>query len=230
MLTKLVVGEEKTMGHLEREAVRYLGYGKHAVDERTLALVAESFADLRKVAERKNVYRIFALSGDGEGARRVVIGNLEIESRNLSKNLRGCEEAVLFGATLGVGVDRLITRASITDMAKAVVLQACAAAYLEEYCDFCQERIAEAMRLEGKYLRPRFSPGYGDFPLSCQEQIMRMLDCAKKIGLTMTDGCLMTPTKSVTAVIGISTIPTPCHRSGCESCQKTDCAYRRDTA
>lgn len=221
------MGEEKKMEHLEREAVRYLGYGKHAVDERTLALIAESFADLRKVAERKSVYRIFALSG-GEGVHRVVIGNMEIESKNLLKNLRGCEAAALFGATLGVGVDRLITRTSVTDMAKAVVLQACAAAYLEEYCDSCQEQLAEAMKKEGKYLRPRFSPGYGDFPLSCQEQVMRMLDCAKKIGLTTTDGCLMAPTKSVTAVIGISTIKIPCHRGGCDACQKSNCLYRRD--
>jgi hypothetical protein len=217
------------MGHLEREAVRYLGYGKHAVDDGTLALIAESFADLRKVAEQKSIYRIFALShGETGGAGRLAIGGLEIESRNLAKNLKGCGEAALFAATLGVGVDRLIRRVEITNMAKAVVLQACAAAYLEEYCDACQERIAREARREGKYLRPRFSPGYGDFSLSYQAGIMRMLDCAKQIGLTMTDGCLMTPVKSVTAVIGICMTDVACHQSGCGSCRKRDCPYRRD--
>ena len=47
----------------------------------------------------------------------------------------------MFGATLGIGVDQLIRRTSLTDMAKAVVLQACAAALLEEYCDECQEKL-----------------------------------------------------------------------------------------
>ena len=75
------------MDHLMREAVRYLGYGKHAVDDGTLALIAESFADLRKVAEQKSIYRIFALShGETGGAGRLAIGGLQLESRNLAKN------------------------------------------------------------------------------------------------------------------------------------------------
>ena len=88
-------------------------------------------------------------------------------------------------------------------MARAVVLQACAAAELEEYCDEQQKKISTELEKSGLYLRPRFSPGYGDFPIEFQEPIMRMLDCAKKIGLTMTDSYMMSPTKSVTAIIGI---------------------------
>ena len=56
---------------------------------------------------------------------------------------------------------------------------------------------------------------------------MRMLDCAKTIGLTMTDSYMMTPTKSVTAVIGVSPVEDRCPVEGCETCGKTDCAYRR---
>ena len=152
---------------------------------------------------------------------------MNIESRSLSRNLAGCSQIVLFGATLGAGVDRLITRTSLTDMAKAVVVQACAAAMLEEYCDECQLAIGEELRKEQLYLRPRFSPGYGDFDIQYQEPLMRMLDCAKTIGLTMTDSYMMTPTKSVTAVIGVSPVEDRCPVEGCETCGKTDCAYRR---
>ena len=109
---------------------------------------------------------------------------------------------MLFCATLGAETDRLIRRASITDMSRAVILQACAAAYLEEYCDEQQRLIGEEMAREKRFLRPRFSPGYGDFDIHYQEPVMRMLDCAKQIGLSMTDGYMMTPSKSVTAVIG----------------------------
>ena len=116
-------------------------------------------------------------------------------------------------------------RASLTDMAKAVVLQACAAAMLEEYLDERQDQIAEELLKEGKYLRPRFSPGYGDFSIEHQGQ---MLDAPKKIGLTMTEGNMLTPIKSVTAVIGVSTHREPCHRKGCEECEKRDCMYRRN--
>lgn len=215
------------MDHLMREAVRYLGYGKHAVDDQTLGLIADSFGSLRTLSSRKSVYRIFDLEQeDGETVR---FGSLTVKSKSLGKNLRGCDKIVLFGATLGIGVDQLLSRTSKTNMAKTVVLQACAAALLEEYCDECQDRIRQEMESEGRYLRPRFSPGYGDFPIECQRDLVRMLDCAKSIGLTLTESCMMAPSKSVTAVIGAGRAAVRCHRQGCESCEKLDCIYRRDT-
>ena len=210
-----------------QEAVRYLGYGKNPVDEATSRLVEKGFLELEKVSALRSVFRIFEMNRIDE--EKVAIGTLQISSKSLARNLNHCEKAVLFGATLGTGVDRLIARTSLTDMANAVVLQACAAAMLEEYCDICQKKIGERLRKEEKYLRPRFSPGYGDFAIEYQKSLIRMLDCAKTIGLTMTDSCMMTPTKSVTAVIGVSTVEEKCHIKGCEACEKKDCIYRRDT-
>ena len=202
------------MDRMTKEAIRYLGYGRNAVDEQTLALIKDSFESLRSAVSPKSICRIF---------------DLQHQSRSLGRNLKQCEKLILFGATLGTGADRLITRASLTDMAKAVVLQACAAAMLEEYCDACQREIAKQQEKEGWYLRPRFSPGYGDFDIQYQKPLMQMLDCAKTIGLTMTDSFMMTPTKSVTAVIGMSRIKERCPIQGCEICEKKDCEYRRDT-
>ena len=90
-----------------------------------------------------------------------------------------------------------------------------------------RESIRAELEEEHLYLRPRFSPGYGDFDICYQEPIVRMLNCAKTIGLTLTDSFMMTPTKSVTAVIGISTQKERCPISGCEVCTKKDCEYRR---
>ncbi len=210
---------------MKREAIRYLGYGKNTADDRTLMLIDEAFADIGKTAGPKSICRIFDMEQDADGTIR--IGNMKIESRSLSRNLKGCTKVVLFGATLGVGVDRIITRASLTDMSRAVVLQACAAAYLEEFCDQKQLELGEELEKENLYLRPRFSPGYGDFDISYQKPLMQMLDCAKNIGLTMTDSCMMTPTKSVTALIGASPMKVRCPVAGCEACGKTDCEYRR---
>lgn len=213
------------MEQLKKEAVRYLGYGKNAVDAQTLELIEESFMNLQSAAGRKSIYRIFDLSLAGK--ENIRFGNLEVKSKSLGKNLLGCDKIVLFGATLGVGVDQLLFRTSKTDMARAVVLQACAAALLEEYCDACQDEIAEELKREGRFLRPRFSPGYGDFSIEYQRNVIRMLDSAKTIGLTITDSMMMVPSKSVTAVIGASTLLIHCHRQGCEACGKKDCIYRR---
>lgn len=208
-----------------KEAIRYLGYGKTSVDEKTMSMIQESFEELEKNSEPKCVYRMFELSFPKEN--EVQICNLHIKSKNLYKNLKGCSQVAVFGATLGTAVDRQIRTYEITDMARAVVMQACAAATLEEYCDEMQEQIAQQLAEENLYLRPRFSPGYGDFSIQHQREILDMLDAPKRIGLTMTDAYMLAPTKSVTAVIGISKTKEPCHQKGCEECTKVDCLYRR---
>lgn len=209
-----------------KEAIRYLGYGKCAVDDQTMALVWESLKELDQMADKKIIYRIFEFSAREENW--IQLEHIKIHSRNLFQNMKGCEKVVLLGATLGMEADRLLRRYSYTDMAKAVVMQACGAAVLEDYLDEWQEELRKEMEREGYYFRPRFSPGYGDFSIAHQGEILRLLDSAKKIGLSMTESSMLIPTKSVTAVIGLSREDIKCHRKGCEVCGKTDCAFRRD--
>ena len=113
-------------------------------------------------------------------------------------------------------------------MSRAVILQAAAAAMIEEYCDRVCRELKAAYEAKGLYLRPRFSPGYGDFPLECQPYLLECVDGGKQLGIRLTGGYLMMPSKSVTAVMGLGR--TPC---GCEvkavSLWKKDCAYRRQT-
>ena len=208
-----------------KEAIRYLGYGKSSIDEKTYALIQECFEELERISEPKCVYRIFELSFPQEDELQIC--NLHIKSKKLYKNLRGCEQVVFLSTTLGSVVDRKLRTYEITDMAKAVVMQACSAAILEEYCDKVQNEIAIKLSTEHLYLRPRFSPGYGDFSILHQREILDMLDAPKRIGLTMTDAYMLAPTKSVTAIIGVSKTKEPCHPKGCEECTKADCLYRR---
>ena len=207
-----------------REAVRYLGYGRHAIDEQTAELIRASFEELEKISDAKFIYRIFEISEFNSNG--IKFGTINVQSKSLGRNLHGCHEVVVFSATLGANVDLFMKRYMIMDMAKAAVFQACAAVLLEEYCDAIQKNIANDLGA-GKYLRPRFSPGYGDFSILHQKELLQMLDASKKIGLSMTEGYMLTPSKSVTAVIGISYENTECHTSGCEVCSKIDCVYRR---
>lgn len=208
-----------------KEAIRYLGYGKSAIDDQTLQLVSDSMKELDRLTDKRIIYRIFEFSVPDTDW--IALEHMRIHSRNLSRNLKGCSKVVLLGATLGAETDRLLRRLSITDIARAVVVQACAAAILEEYLDEWQEGLRKDLAGEGFYLRPRFSPGYGDFSIEHQGEILWLLDSAKRIGLSMTESGMLTPTKSVTAVIGLSREETACHRSGCEVCKKKDCEFRR---
>lgn len=210
----------------EQETLRYLGiHGKQA-DKQTLALVAECFQELEQAVSPRHIWREYPLTIAGT---QIDMSCLVTVSRHLSKNLAGCERILLFAATLGSQADILLKKYTALQMSKAVVMQAAAAAMLEEYCDEQNQKLKEQYWQKGCYLRPRFSPGYGDFPLECQRQIAAALELYKRIGITLTDSLLMAPTKSVTAVIGISRLPGDCIISGCEACGKTSCLYRRSS-
>ena len=67
----------------------------------------------------------------------------------------------------------------------------------------------------------------GDWRLEDQRQLLMLLDCAKRIGLTLTDGYMLTPIKSVTAVIGL-TEDTVCNTSKCAACVNQACEFRKE--
>lgn len=147
------------------------------------------------------------------------------DSKALLKNLSGCDRVILFGATIGMKIDRLIAKYSRISPAKAVIFQAIGAERIEALCDAFNSEITAKYFKENLYTRPRFSPGYGDFSLEVQKDVFRVLDCSRKIGLSLNDSLLMSPSKSVTAIIGISKEKTECKIS-CNLCDKTDCTFR----
>lgn len=211
------------------EALRYLGVRGKTPDALTAEVVDSCIEEVQRVAEPRQVSRIYPLQRmEGEGGTCLDGGCFLTQSRNLDRNLRDCEQVLVFAATLGVGIDRLLARYGKIRMSRAIVLQAVSAAAIEGYCNELNREWKEKFLSEGWYLRPRFSPGYGDFALENQTSILQGLEAGKWAGITLTDSLLMMPSKSVTAVIGMSRRPANCILEGCEVCQKTDCAYRRD--
>lgn len=147
----------------------------------------------------------------------------ETESRSLSKNLVCCRSIILFGATVGIEIDRLISRYGKISPSRALIFQAIGAERIESLCD----EFTKFIQKEYGATVPRFSPGYGDLALKLQKDFFRVLEPSKRIGLTLNESMLMTPTKSVTAIIGISDEDCGESNHNCKDCNKTDCIYRR---
>ena len=229
---------------VRREALRYAGMGRvpaSEVDSRILSFLDRAFDELNRVCRPRFTRKIFSLR---EGAGSLNFGGvLDVTSRSLTVNLRDCEEVVLFAATLGAEADRLIAQYTRRDISQGALMEAAATAFIEEYCDRCQAELEAELNEEKKTLRPRFSPGYGDFDIKHQKDMISLLDLPRQSGVTLTDGGMLTPTKSVTAVMGIAHLAEDsveggtsgakaqkhrCHVHGCEACAKTDCIYRRN--
>ncbi len=204
----------------EKEILRYAGCRE--VDSSVSALLSDCVGEARKVLLYKVFFRVFSVKTDGEFCD---FGDFGVKSAKLAANLADCEKAVIFAATLGVGIDRLIAKYGRISPSKALMFQAMGAERIEALCDkFCSDIETDC----GALLRPRFSPGYGDFPLECQRDIFRLLDCARKIGLTLSDSLLMSPSKSVTAVVGMGgkERTNELITNKCGSCGMKDCVFR----
>lgn len=180
-----------------KETLRYLGYAGVKSADGIEGVLEECRGMILPVLAPKAVYEEFPLIQGEEN--RLDLGFAKVVSNSLTRNLAGCSKLVLFAATVGAGVDRLILKYNRLSPARAVILQAMGAAAVEQWCD----EVNGIITLEYGPTRPRFSCGYGDLPLSLQREIFPALQVTKNIGVTLTDGDLMMPTKSVTAIVGI---------------------------
>ncbi len=155
---------------------------------------------------------------------------LILHSEGLARNLEGCIGAVLLAATIGPACDMLVRRASIRSAAEASIYQAAGATAIEAFLDDYNEKLKASFEARGFFLRPRFSPGYGDLSLEHQKDWFRLLDITKQIGIELTDSLLMVPTKSVTAIIGVGYDKknTGCC-SGCAGCNRSaSCEFSKE--
>lgn len=119
-------------------------------------------------------------------------------SEMLVKNLKDCQEVFVFAVTLGIGVDRLLNRLSAMSASEYFITDAIASAMAEGAMDETEARV------KGEILcRPRFSPGFADFSIENQKPLLDALNAQKVLGITLSKSYLMTPVKSVTAVMGI---------------------------
>lgn len=179
----------------KREILRYARCG--SPDEETEKLLNNCISEVSEVLSCKVCYAELPAVINGSHCD---FGAFELSSENLSRNLSGCDKVIIFAATAGIGIDRLIAKYAKISPAKSVLLQAIGAERVEALCDaFCDD-IAKEYKTKP---RPRFSPGYGDVSLQVQKDFFAVLDCERRAGITLNESLFMAPSKSVTAFIGI---------------------------
>ena len=205
------------------EALRYIGAAR--ADEGTRRMARETAELLESRLQPRFVWRAYRTERTGEGVALPDAG-VTLPGKLAAGMLAECDTAVLLVCTLGMGFERLEKEWEARDMARAAMMDACGSAWTESVCDAAEEEIRG--RFPGKYLTDRFSPGYGDLPLSLQGDFLRALDAGRKLGVTANESFLLLPCKSVTAVIGLSDRPQGAKIRGCAYCSlREDCEYRK---
>ena len=180
------------------EIRRYAGCRRD--DESLDGLISECIAEAEGLLIYKVSYTEFPLE---TRENTLNLGFISVDSKDLKKCLDGCEKIIVFSATIGLSADRLIKKYSRISPSKALVMNAVCTERIESLCDAFYSDIRDEYAASSCALTPRFSPGYGDLPLTLQPSILSATGAQKNIGLTLSDSLIMIPTKSVTAIIGI---------------------------
>lgn len=217
------------------DILRYLGYKSNKPDEKTYRLISECKKEILNNATYQYTYAFYNIeklkskSNPQRFSIKLSDVNIFLEGNSIKKHLNHCDRCAIICATLGSEVDRLIRYYSVSNITKALILDACATANIELLINNIQSSLKEILIKDNFLITNRFSPGYGDFPLNIQPKLLNILG-AYKIGLSCNTSHLLIPQKSVTAIIGISkNIIDDEVTINCNSCTHTrECLYTKE--
>ena len=125
-------------------------------------------------------------------------GFASTESQSLSSVLSNSKEVYIIAVSAGLEVDRLITKLYLRNSPSAFFMDCIGSAAVESLADYIDIKICEGLDTTN-----RFSPGYADFPLEFQKDLLARISASQTVGINLSDKLMMTPMKSITAIIGI---------------------------
>lgn len=208
------------------EVLRYLGCRGRTIDPVTAERVERMTALCAGTAKPAYVYEFFDFDFTPEGVSLRGTDTV-LRGGDLRAHLEGAERLCLTAATLGHDCDRQALRLEARSMADAVCFNAASTALIESVSDRAQREINALASAERLSVGGRYSPGYGDFPLTQQVELLRLLRAQERLGITLTEGFMMLPRKSVTGVIGLYA-DTPGERVSCSVCTMREwCEFRK---
>lgn len=190
------------------EALGYLGYAGQTLDA-SLALRLDRARDLCEGMVPRGVARAFPVASVELGAEggpcavRLAGTPLVLKGASVARHLKNAVEVQLIAVTLGLESELLLRREQAISPTDALLVDACASSLVERAAEALCAQLAQQAASRGFVLGERFSPGYGDFPLSVQRAFLDASGAAKALGISVTAGDLLVPSKSITAVAGL---------------------------
>ena len=179
-----------------------LGYRRpDQVPEKTARLIDEIMEQGRALLRPRAAYGLFDAATPEPGVT-LLAATLRVSSRSLHERLAGCRRAVLFAATIGAETDAWIHDAMEKgEMTRGLLADAYASSAAIALGLEVETLAARLLLAEGLSATKRHAPGYGDWPLSDQSPLCRLVG-SDRIGITVTEDFLMIPAKSISGAIG----------------------------
>lgn len=210
------------------ETRRYAGLRKSEFPQST---IEDACLEGRLLAQPKGIWELYPY----DYATHTVLAEkpFTLQGDRIIKHLAGCKQVIIMAATVGEDIEDAVTSYfSEGKYAYSTILDAAATTAVEQVADAMEKHIQSQIGRQGLSMKWRFSPGYGDWPIEQQPDMLR-LSQADKIGIHLTDSMMLVPRKSITAIIGLynQQAATTCtaQKHSCETCDKQDCPARVKT-
>lgn len=214
----------------KNEVLRYLGHNMQAIDNELDKLINDTIEECKTLIAPKYIYGEYNISLENE---KIIFEetSLVLTGKDIIDLLNNSKSAVIMAVTLGGFIDKKIAFYEKTNLTKALILDSCATTAVEEVCDIIERHIKEKALERDLGITFRYSPGYGDLPLSVQKDFISTLSADKRIGLNTSEHYLLFPRKSVTAIIGLVPKEMQSTKRTCEVCKNyKNCSFRKEGA
>ena len=186
------------------QALAFLGHRGQQLGENLQQRLEAAACRCEGECNPRYTWRTFEIEPAPEGPGVALCGcGLLLPGESIAKHLAGARYAALLVVTLGAGWQQAVQQLQATSPTDALLYDACASAATEGAANDAHAALAQAARNEGLQARARFSPGYGDLPLSVHPDFLEAADASRQVGVFSTERNLLAPAKSITAVVGL---------------------------
>ena len=190
---------------IDKKAVyQRLGYkkGKTKISHRHTKLCDEILSEARILAEPKGVYLIRKIKQKNEKIFLLNSGT-SLKGQSIKELLKDSVAVIFMAVTIGFKLEEKIQREmESSNHERALVYDVAGSETVEGIAQSLYQYLEIQARQSKKELTRRFSPGYGDFSLTFQSDLSKELSLSG-IGIKLDQNHLLSPQKSITAVIGV---------------------------
>jgi len=209
------------------ETKRYAGLQKTEFNPK---LIEEACTEAQLLIQPKGIWHIY----EYEAASQLILPQeISLQGKSIGRHLKDSHKVAVLAATVGETIENQVTKSFEEGRYSfSVLLDAAATTAVEALADSMEKSIFSEVKRQGLSMTWRFSPGYGDWPIQQQPEILALAQ-GEKIGIQLTESLMLMPRKSITAVIGLYHAPALCclpaeKKPHCHQCDKLDCPARRD--
>jgi hypothetical protein len=211
------------------EVLRFQGYkkGKDRPAPAVTEIYEQALSEGERLLDPRAVYRAVGVAARGVDSITAA-GGVELRIPEIGRLWGAVESVGIAICTIGEALESRVRELwECRELPLAAMLDSvgsAAAECLAEYVNdlLCQVAIAERLKVTN-----RISPGYAGWDVA--EQLLLFGLCpGQPAGVTLNSACFMTPTKSISFLVGIGAEARVDHYfTQCRRCWMKACAYRR---